>query len=106
MVRVDEAAVAQAADLELPQRAVASQCLQLHVELVSRQAVDDSCREAFDAGELAADARMNREQHPIQRLPAGGLRSLLEGEHGSSRDTLLRDGRHGREGAPLGRALA
>jgi hypothetical protein len=43
VVKVDETAVAQAADLELPERAVGSQCLELLVEPVGRQPVQDSC---------------------------------------------------------------
>ena len=83
MVRVDEAAVAQAADLELPERGVVSQRLELLVDPVDGHAVDDSCREASNAGELAADARMDGEQHLIQHPPAGSLWSLLEGGHGA-----------------------
>ena len=83
MVEVNEAAPTQAADLELPEHAVASQCLELLVEPFGGQPVDDGRGETFDAGELAADVGVDGEEHPVQLAATVRLRGLLECEHGA-----------------------
>ena len=83
VVRVDEAAVAQAAELELPERAVALQRLELFVELV---ADSPSTTAAARRSTLASSRRMRAmdgEQRLYSIRPRAVSGRLLEGGHAS-----------------------
>ena len=81
VVQVDELAVAQAADLELPERRVALQRLELLVQLLCCEPVEDGRRKPLDAREFAADVCVDGEQRLMEPAPAGGLRAVLEDGH-------------------------
>ena len=70
VVQVDELAVAQAADLELPERRVALQLLELLVQLLCCEPVEDGRREPLDAREFAADVCVDGEERLMEPAPA------------------------------------
>ena len=78
VVQVDELAVAQAADLEPPERRVALQRLELLAQLLCCEPVEDGRRKPLDACELPADVCVDGEERLMEPAPACGLRAVLE----------------------------
>jgi hypothetical protein len=79
VVEVDEAAVAQAADLELPEDAAAPERIQLLAQLDRGKAIGGAPRKLLDGLEVAADVGVHREQSAVCRAPAGCLGRSIEG---------------------------
>ena len=74
VVAVDEAAVAQAVDLEPPQRPVRLELVELRVELLGGQPVDDLAREPPHRFEVAANDAVHPQQLLEERAALFGLR--------------------------------
>ena len=73
VVHVYEAAVAQAVDLQLPERAVCLEILQLGVQPLGRQPVEDLGREPLHRLEVAPDRAVHPEQLLEERASLLGL---------------------------------
>ena len=73
VVHVDEAAVAQAVDLQLPERAVGLQLRDPLAGLLRRQPPEDVRGQLLDGGEVAADRAVHPEQLLEERFPLLGF---------------------------------